>query len=43
VLFRSRLSDEECRIDARTALIQDLHFDGWFLVNWLKRVVTYYL
>jgi hypothetical protein len=31
----SRLSDEECVIDARTALVKNLHFDGWFLPNWL--------
>ena len=36
ILLYSRLSDEECIIDARTALIKNLHFDGWFLPNWLR-------
>jgi hypothetical protein len=31
------MSDEECILDARTALVKDLHFDGWFLGNWLGR------
>ena len=35
ILLYSRLSDEDCIIDARTALIKNLHFDGWFLANWL--------
>jgi NADPH:quinone reductase-like Zn-dependent oxidoreductase len=35
ILLYSRLSDQECIIDARTALIKNLHFDGWFLANWL--------
>lgn len=35
ILLYSRLSDDECIIDARTALIKKLHFDGWFLANWL--------
>ena len=35
ILLYSRLSDEPCIIDARTALIKNLHFDGWFLANWL--------
>ena len=35
ILLYSRLSDEPCVIDARTALVKDLHFDGWFLANWL--------
>jgi len=35
ILLYSRLSEEECIIDARTALIKNLHFDGWFLANWL--------
>jgi hypothetical protein len=34
ILLYARLSDEECIIDARTALVKDLHFDGWFLANW---------
>ncbi len=37
VLLYSRLSDEQCVIDARVALIKDLHFDGWFLANWLRK------
>lgn len=37
ILLYSRLSDEECIIDARTALVKDLHFDGWFLANWLNK------
>src|ERR1051325_5914373 len=36
ILLYSRLSDEACVIDARTALIKNLHFDGWFLANWLR-------
>jgi NADPH:quinone reductase len=35
ILLYSRLSDEDCIIDARTALVKDLHLDGWFLGNWL--------
>jgi NADPH:quinone reductase-like Zn-dependent oxidoreductase len=35
ILLYSRLSDEACIIDARTALVKNLHFDGWFLPNWL--------
>ena len=37
ILVYSRLSDEACIIDARTALIKNLHFDGWFLANWLAK------
>ena len=37
ILLYSRLSDEECVIDARTALIKNLHFEGWFLANWLSK------
>lgn len=36
ILLYSRLSDQECIIDSRTALIKNLHFDGWFLANWLR-------
>jgi len=36
ILLYSRLSDEACVIDARTALVKSLHFDGWFLGNWLS-------
>jgi len=37
ILLYSRLSDEKCIIDAPTALSKDLHFDGWFLPNWLGK------
>jgi NADPH:quinone reductase len=37
ILLYSRLSDQECIIDARTALIKNLHFDGWFLPNWFGK------
>jgi NADPH:quinone reductase-like Zn-dependent oxidoreductase len=37
ILLYSRLSDEECIIDAATALVKDLHFDGWFLANWIAK------
>jgi NADPH:quinone reductase len=37
ILLYSRLSDEACVIDARTALTKDLHFEGWFLANWLEK------
>ena len=37
ILLYSRLSDDECTIDARTALVKDLHFDGWFLANWIGK------
>src|SRR5215212_6237511 len=36
ILLYSRLSDEECIIDARTALVKNLHFDSWFLANWFR-------
>jgi NADPH2:quinone reductase len=36
LLLYSRLSEEDCVIDARTALTKNLHFDGWFLANWLR-------
>ena len=37
ILLYSRLSEAACVIDARTALVKDLHFDGWFLANWLGK------
>ena len=37
ILLYSRLSDEACIIDTRTALVKNLHFDGWFLPNWLSK------
>ena len=36
ILLYSRLSDQNSVIDPRTALIKNLHFDGWFLANWLR-------
>jgi NADPH:quinone reductase-like Zn-dependent oxidoreductase len=36
VLLYSRLSDQPCFIDPRTALVKNLHFDGWFLGNWIR-------
>lgn len=36
ILLYSRLSDQACVIDSRTALIKNLHFKGWFLANWLR-------
>jgi len=36
ILLYSRLSDDACMIDARTALVKNLHLDGWFLPNWLR-------
>ena len=36
ILLYSRLSDQNSVIDPRTALIKALHFDGWFLANWLR-------
>lgn len=35
ILLYSRLSDEPCVINAGVALVKGLHFDGWFLSNWL--------
>lgn len=36
ILLYSRLSDRNSAIDPRNALIKNLHFDGWFLANWLR-------
>jgi NADPH:quinone reductase-like Zn-dependent oxidoreductase len=36
ILLYSRLSYEDSVLDARTALIKHLHFDGWFLPNWFR-------
>ncbi len=36
ILLYSRLSWQDSVIDARTALVKHLHFDGWFLPNWLR-------
>ena len=35
ILLYSRLSLQDCIIDARTALSKHLHYEGWFLANWL--------
>jgi NADPH:quinone reductase-like Zn-dependent oxidoreductase len=35
ILLYSRLSRQDCIIDSRTAFIKNLHFDGWFLPNWI--------
>ena len=37
ILLYSRLSDDACVIDARTALVKDLRLEGWFLANWLGK------
>ncbi len=37
ILIYSRLSDEPCVINAGVALVKGLHFDGWFLANWLAK------
>jgi NADPH:quinone reductase len=36
ILMYSRLSLQDSLIDARTALVKQLHFDGWFLPNWIR-------
>ena len=36
ILLYSLLSFQDCIIDSRTAFIKNLHFDGWFLPNWLR-------
>ncbi len=36
ILMYSRLSLEDSLIDARTALVKHLHFEGWFLPNWIR-------
>jgi NADPH:quinone reductase-like Zn-dependent oxidoreductase len=36
ILMYSRLSLEDSVIDGRTALVKHLHFDGWFLPNWIR-------
>ena len=36
ILLYSRLSYEDSILDARTAFIKHLHFDGWFLGNWMR-------
>ena len=36
ILLYSRLSDEACVIDARTAFVKNLQYCGWFLGNWFR-------
>lgn len=36
ILLYSRMSDQQCIIDPLMAVIKNLHFDGWFLANWLR-------
>ena len=36
ILLYSRLSAQNSVIDARTALIKHLRFEGWFLGNWMR-------
>jgi len=43
ILLYSRLSDETCSIDARTAFNKNLHLEGWFLPNWLRDKSLLYL
>jgi len=35
ILLYSLMSRQDCIIDSRTAFVKNLHFDGWFLPNWL--------
>jgi NADPH:quinone reductase-like Zn-dependent oxidoreductase len=36
ILMYSRLSLQDSVIDARAALVKHLHFEGWFLPNWIR-------
>lgn len=36
LLLYSRLSNQPCLIDPRTALVKHLRFEGWFLANWIR-------
>ena len=36
ILMYSRMSMQDSAIDARTALAKHLHFEGWFLPNWIR-------
>jgi len=36
ILLYARLSRKDSVIDAVTALVKDLHIDGWYLPNWLR-------
>ena len=35
ILLYSMLSFQDCTLDSRTAFVKNLHFDGWFLPNWV--------
>jgi NADPH2:quinone reductase len=37
ILMYSKLSQENSVIDPFTALVKNLHFDGWFLANWMSK------
>jgi NADPH:quinone reductase len=37
LLLYSHLAQATATIDAHTALVNDLHFHGWFLANWLAK------
>lgn len=36
ILLYSRLSGKTSEIDSLVALVKNLHFEGWFLPNWLR-------
>lgn len=36
ILLYSLMSFQNSSIDSRTAFVKHLHFDGWFLPNWLR-------
>ena len=36
IVLYARLSHEDSIIDAVTALTKDLHFEGWYLPNWVR-------
>lgn len=36
IVLYSRLSGQNCQFDPRVALNKNLHFDGWFLANWIR-------
>ena len=37
ILLYSKLSDQNSVIDPVSALSKELHFEGWFLANWLQK------
>ncbi len=41
ILMYSRLSQQDSLIDALTALVKHLHFEGWFLPNWLREKISF--